>query len=257
MRRSHPVAAALAALGLALIAGSGATCQPPADPDGNRAGATPLALGATHADSLECPSGCGGHGGDCGDWYQTRVEGPGKLLVEVRNTGERASDNGIAVSLADAKGKIVANARAIGTEPAELEWRVAPGSYYVAVTPIDPKQKGAQTYEVRATYEAPPPPPPAPPPPPPPPKFETHTSAVLEAEGPAGRPTTVLLEAGRAAGMRAGLRGRLVDAGRTIGEIEIIEVYDQGSRARLAAPPTAPITPTTEAQIDVPVEGHQ
>ena len=76
-----------------------------------------------------------------------------------------------------------------------------------------------------------------------------------EVEGPAGAPTGVLIDAGRSAGVRTGLQGRIVESGRTLAPIELIEVYYGGSRARLLAPPTGRITPASEVQIDVPVGG--
>jgi hypothetical protein len=76
---------------------------------------------------------------------------------------------------------------------------------------------------------------------------------VLEVERENGEPVAVLIDAGTPMGIEAGLRGSLVDNGQQIGRIEIVDVYDSGSRARLIGPLAAPITIDTEAVLRLPL----
>ena len=76
---------------------------------------------------------------------------------------------------------------------------------------------------------------------------------VLEVEAASGRPRFVIIDGGIKNGLQRGFRGRLVERGRSIAEIEIVEVYDEGSRARIATELADRITPQTAAEIDVPV----
>jgi hypothetical protein len=259
-------------LAVAFTLALGATCQPPADTDGVRTGAAQLPLGEARADQLWCPSGCGGKGGDCGDWWHVEAPKAGKLHDRVENaapkdkdgkTGELDPRSGLIVKVVDGGGASLGHAEAAGAAPAAVTSKVEEGSYFVLVEPLDPKRKAAQPYSVRVVFEAPKPkpvpvvvePPPPPPPPPPEPRFQTLTTPILEVEGPPGRPTRVLLEGGSAAGLRGGLQGRIVDGGRVIAPIEIEQVFEGGSRARLLGPAAGRITPTSEVQIDVPVGG--
>ena len=263
-------------LATAFMLAMGATCQPPADTDGIRTGAAQLPLGESRADQLWCPSGCGGKGGDCSDWWQVEVPGRGKLYVEVQNEARKDDDGkaeeldpraGVLVKLVNGGGADLGRAEAVGAAHAALKAKAAEGRYFVLIEPLDPKRKAKLPYTVRVHFEAklqpvvtpvPPPPPipdPAAPPPPPPPRFQTLTTAILELEGPPGRPTAVLLEGGRSAGLRAGLQGRIVDGGRTIAPVEIVEVFEGGSRARIVGPAAGRISPSSEVQIDVPAGG--
>src|SRR4030095_14214787 len=105
-------------------------------------------------------------------------------------------------------------------------------------------------YALRAGFKAAPPPPPAPPPAP---RFETRRAAVLEVEGGRTSEQTVLLDAGEAAQLRPGMRGVLVDAGKKLGSVVIVNVYPDGSRARVEGVLAGPISPRTVAEIQVPL----
>ena len=59
----------------------------------------------------------------------------------------------------------------------------------------------------------------------------------------------LLVEAGTGTGMERGMRGELREGDLTIGEIEIIAVYAQGSRARILGGLSAPITFDTRARV--------
>ena len=86
------------------------------------------------------------------------------------------------------------------------------------------------------------------------PRFETSYWMVLEVETASGQPRFVIIDGGRKNGLQRGFRGRLIEGGRSIAEIEIVEVYDDGSRARIATELADRITPRTAAEIDVPVD---
>ncbi len=84
------------------------------------------------------------------------------------------------------------------------------------------------------------------------PKFQTVASEVLEVERDGGEPAFVLIEAGKHLGITVGLTGELVENGKSIGTIEVIEVFPDGSRVRILDRLSAPITIETKAQIRVP-----
>jgi len=62
----------------------------------------------------------------------------------------------------------------------------------------------------------------------------------------------VLLDAGSTQGLRVGLRGRLLDGGRAIATLEIVEVYPEGCLARVEGT-SGPIGATSSAEIEIPI----
>jgi hypothetical protein len=74
-------------------------------------------------------------------------------------------------------------------------------------------------------------------------------SDLLEIERSGGVPVAVLLEAGASEGLTRGMVGELLDRGQVIGSLEIIAVYDEGSRARIVGELSVPITFETSARI--------
>lgn len=85
--------------------------------------------------------------------------------------------------------------------------------------------------------------------------FEILHAEVLEVNeaGPEGR--VIRLDAGAAKGLRAGLRGRLIDGGREIGTIEIVEVYPAASLARVDDAASSTIGARSAVEIDIPITG--
>src|SRR5262249_55801205 len=114
--------------------------------------------------------------------------------------------------------------------------------------PADPK--AAVGYALLGRFKPAPPPPP---PPPPAPRFETKRAAVLEVEDARSAQPSVLLDAGEGAGLRPGLRGVLVDGGKKLAEVVIVNVYPDGSRARVEGVLSGSIPPRPVAQIQVPL----
>ena len=84
-------------------------------------------------------------------------------------------------------------------------------------------------------------------------RFEITSWMVLEVETEGGQPRFVIIDGGNKNGLQRGFRGRLIERGRSIAEIEIVEVYDEGSRARIATELVDRITPQTAAEVAVPV----
>jgi hypothetical protein len=74
-------------------------------------------------------------------------------------------------------------------------------------------------------------------------------SDLLEIERSGGEPVAVLLEAGASEGLTRGMVGELLDRGQVIGSLEIIAVYEEGSRARIVGELSVPITIETSARI--------
>jgi hypothetical protein len=219
-------------------------CVSPPDPDGVPLGALRLPPGLAHDDALDCRRN------DCVDWYRTELKEEGTLEITVSApdgaTGQEEPPQ-FTVTLTDPEGRTLGRERSMGRDGLSLVHELSAATYLVSVT--TPQPRGGFSYQIELGFEALPPPPP----PEPEPQFRTQTSAVLEVEGWGQDSQAVLIELGRTAGMRPGLRGRLVEQGDTIGEIVIEQVYPDGSRARIDGTLSTPITPSTTVEIDVPV----
>jgi hypothetical protein len=63
----------------------------------------------------------------------------------------------------------------------------------------------------------------------------------------------VLIDQGSRAGVERGQRGRLLVGGRKVAEIEILDVYPDGSRALVRGSLGSALTPDTVAEVDVPL----
>ena len=227
---------------LALAAALLACAKPPPDLDAEPTGAVPLALDQRHADTLECDEG------DCADWYRLDVPAKGLLSVDLGPGAPDAPPGGLSARMVDAKGETLAIAASSHGEPLQLKAPVAAGTVLVEVTPADPK--AAVGYALLGRFKPAPPPPP---PPPPAPRFETRRAAVLEVEDARSAQPSVLLDAGEAAGLRPGLRGVLVDGGKKLADVVIVNVYPDGSRARIEGVLAGTISPRTVAEIQVPL----
>ena len=60
----------------------------------------------------------------------------------------------------------------------------------------------------------------------------------------------MLIDGGQKDGLRAGLRGRLRDGKRTLGSLVVVDVFEEGARARIEGPLSGEITPDTVAEIE-------
>jgi hypothetical protein len=260
------------ALGAALAVAFAASCSkpPPPDLDGVLDGARSLPLDKPTEDALACDK----RTNDCADWFRVRTKGQGRLVASVhlladpdapRGRGDDDDEDDEAkapkhpeftLELRDKSGELLQSVASEGRREAEAATDAEPGSLFAVVS--SPGGKQTVRYRVRAAFEpaAPPPPPPPPPPreePPPPPRTETRSGAVLEVERNAGK-EAVLIELGAAAGMKPGLRGRLLEGGREIGAVVVQDVYPDGSRAHVEGALLGPISAQTRVEIEIPLD---
>lgn len=237
----------LAALALVAVGSGAAMCRPPPDPDGEPSMARPLTLDEWQTDDVNCRKG------DCADWYLVRLRDRGTLHVELA-PGPAEGREALVLGVADHRAHGLAEEPSTAGRPASLAREVTPGPYFVTVRA--PAKSGARPYRLRAWLEVPQAAP-APPPPPPEPRFHTLDTELLEVEKGAGGEQFVLFGLGRRDGMRPGQRGRLVQDGQSLGELEVRDVFPEGSRARLLGSPARPITPHARVEIDVPLEPEE
>jgi hypothetical protein len=229
------------------------TCEaPPLSPDANP---TQLPFGATLEGGLHCDEG------DCQDWYRVGVSEEGPIEIELRAL-EGSEPGRISLVLLDQEGTALVQPK----QPSQrIEYRLAAGSYQLGVVTVGTRGQPLR-YEVlaerrdsnaatengasgtsaskmsgsaaaphaRESGEAQP---------------GWIRSDVIEVEADS---SSVLIEAGKTQGLSRGQRGELVQAGQTIARIELVEVYESGSRARLLAPVTHAIDPL-EAEVRIPV----
>jgi hypothetical protein len=85
------------------------------------------------------------------------------------------------------------------------------------------------------------------------PHFRTVNASLLEVEARPDGGQAVLIDQGTRSGVAAGQRGRLLIGGKKLADIEIIDVYPDGSRALIRGSLGAAITPNTVAEVDVPL----
>ena len=250
--------ALLALLFVPALAMSCSMCQPPPDPDGVRSGSLPLELGTWQRGALDCDAG------DCADWYHFETAEEGKLQVDLARVTTKEGDEqqpAFSLVLSDAEGGVLEEVQS-GERP-----RVAimnpneKGRYLAAqrfnVTVATPAEgEGKLDYELRVVFTPKPRPKPAraaPPPRPAPPKFRTVKGKLLEVEARADGGEAVLIDQGSRAGVEAGQRGRLLVGGRKVAEIQILDVYPDGSRALVRGSLGSALTPDTVAEVDVPL----
>ncbi|MGH0034582.1 MAG: hypothetical protein ACQGVK_06105 [Myxococcota bacterium] len=252
--RSRPRIGWTAALGLAWVAALAAGCA--SDTFGTREEARPLVPGKWHRDFLHCEK----H--ECKDWYMVNVDRKVELRIDVYSAAVPGLPDYI-LRLENSNRRQIAKVDATGQSPRQLRKQVDAGLYLLLIESADPKGIRLE-YEVLAELRDPPKPrrraaprtprPREERPVAPMPRVQTAwvDAEVLEVERDAGEPAYVLIDAGKPKGVRAGHTGQLVQGGQTIAEIEVTEVYDAGSRARIVGPLQAAITIETKAKIAVP-----
>jgi hypothetical protein len=211
--------------------------------------------------------------GDCTDRWDLAVTRRGLLRLEVyAPTGPGVP--AFKLVLQDAAGKALRTAPPGRRNPRRLETTLAPGSYRVVVESAG-KDQSPLGYDVVARLgDAPPESRPAPAtakPGAPPKKQEpapttpapvpvTRTDGLLRAEvidveeiDPAtGGGLFIWLDRGAPDGLQPGAKGRLVEGSRTIGRIEIVEVFETGARAAVRGQTQGDITAETIAEIPLP-----
>ncbi|MCG8592672.1 MAG: hypothetical protein MJE66_25560 [Proteobacteria bacterium] len=264
---SRALGASVLALSLGACAqwGGGAYAPGPSPADVGR-----LAPGQAVEGDLHCAES------RCADWYRLSLRGPGRLRVTADGDfGAPQTDVQLRLDAAD--GSVVHHEPADGSRPRAFSLPIEPGEYRLVVAArshrdasvayrlfvdLEPtqgvrRQRGgtvrprtpARTPRVRpgpapstaGRHVAPPP-------------GRVVASEVLDVESHADGGISVLVEAGREQGLRAGLRGTLVDDGRVLATVEVEEVFDLGARVRLLEAPTGDITVDTVARIRVDAE---
>ena len=241
-----------------------ATCGPPPPPDLDSAQgrAVDRALNETTVDALDCRAG------DCLDWHRIRLVAPGTLRLEARvaRSDERASDPSLSLILADGFGERIDGLDDVRSVEQELIRELNPGFYLIGVE--SPDRAKAMAYELTPRFaetvieESAPEPTirkkktvtPRKPIEPIEPRVRRVDAEVLEVEGQLSAPTAVLLDIGRARGVFQGMSGELMEGDDLVGRIEVLDVYDEGSRARLSSPLLRPITPRVKAILLFPDE---
>jgi hypothetical protein len=241
MLRSQRLPWILALMIAAPLAGC-ATPRP--DTDGTPGDARNLLLNVEHRDRLACQDK---RRPDCIDWFVLNLLGEGEIQLEVTAVDGEGHTLDYAVTVANHRTDPLRHASNEGSREVLMSWSGDPGPYFVAVS-SDAAQPPLR-YDIVARYQR------ARPPEESPPRFETTSWMVLEVEAEGGQPRFVIIDGGRRNGLRKGLRGRLIEHGRFVAEIEIVDVFDEGSRARIATELADQITPQTAAEIDVPVGG--
>jgi hypothetical protein len=246
MRRSHRQPWVFALVIAAPLAGC---ATPPPDSDGNPDDAQTLQLDLERRDRLACQDPTRP---DCVDWFVLDLPGEGEIQLEVTATHPEGLAPDYEVTIANHRADPLQHLSNQGRPEVQMAWSGDPGAYFVAIS--SGPSKTVLQYRIVARYQ-------------PPaarddsrPKFETKfetefetiSSMVLEVEAERGRPRFVIIDGGRRNGHREGFRGRLIERGRFIAEIEIVDVFDEGSRARIATELVGAITPQTMAEIDVP-----
>jgi hypothetical protein len=247
MLRSHRLPWALALVIAAFLVG----CATPArDSDGSPGDAQTLQPGLERRDRLDCQEPTPP---DCVDWFALEIPREGEIRLEVAATHPEGLAPDYEVTLANHRGDPLRRLSNQGRTEVQMEWSVDPGTYFVAIG--SGPSKTVVQYRLLARYQ---------------PlaarddsqpkreqrretRFETVSSMVLEVETGSGRPRFVVIDGGRRSGHRTGFRGRLVEGGRSVAEIEIVDVFEEGSRARIATELAGAITPQTMAEIDIPV----
>jgi hypothetical protein len=219
---------------------------PPRDPNGAPAAAERLAFKADRADSLDRGRG------DLDDWFLLDFPSAGSVRVVV--TGAQGAPlPHVFLAITDLQGQFPGNPVRSGGRPrVELQQTVAKGQRLLWVG-TEPEATGATAYGVRAEFTPKAAPrPAAAPAPPPPPQVTIYTTRVVEFAQGQGETQFATVADGANAGMRVGLRGRLKDGGRVIGQLQIVEVFPAGSRVRIDGALAAPVTARTVVEIDVP-----
>jgi hypothetical protein len=239
------LAAGLGCASSGWLGGTRATSDAPVD----------LGFDVWRKDTIHCAEG------PCTHRYAIEVDEPGLLRAEVYAPLDPGGPD-FALALLDADGEEIARPADPHRRPRRLEHEAAPGAYVLRVSgrgenqgPLrydvvvfhsaeGPRGSRAATPAPRAVRDSPPAPPPAPAPETAPvrapdvaPDAATPEALVrgevLDVESEPGGATFVLLDRGEPHGVRKGMRGQLRAGDRRLAEFVVVEVFRDGSRARI------------------------
>lgn len=211
-----------------------------------------IRVGSEREDFLHCERD------RCDQWFRLIVERERSIVVEA-DAPAHPSLPDFSLTLVSRQLNLLGRDGEPLERPRRVEKKLQPGVYFVHLESInDHDDRLSYKLEVKTPRkrarirppktQRPKRRTPAPPPEPPKPVFLLET-AILEVERDGGEPVAVLLEAGTGTGLQRGMRGELREGDTTIGEIEIVAVYAQGSRARIVGGLSAPITFDTRARV--------
>ncbi|MAE97234.1 MAG: hypothetical protein CL910_21495 [Deltaproteobacteria bacterium] len=202
------------------------------DRDAEPSGARGLDLEETHEDRLRC--GAEGRG-DCSDWFAIDIERRGVLRVGIET--EAAPESGVKPPLRAAllRGETRLRSRGPGGK-LRLQRQLEPGPYLVRVW--SEEAGPAIEYRIEARLLS----------------FRLRRFALLEIDESGG---TVALEiaGGSQHGLRVGMGGNVVEGTRRLGRFRITDVYPEGARAEVQGRLGGPLTPSTEAEVELPPSG--
>lgn len=249
---------AVLALGLVLTTMVGAACAtPPPDPDGVRGGAVLLEIGSPRFDGLDCRAG------DCQDWYRVGLEEEGQLSLQIASALDVRAGGVYSLLLESGTGQAIDSVQA-GPGSQGLSRRLQPGFYLVGLKAGETSPAFGYTIEARfePVGRGPDPDPSlttedvptaqVAPPEEPEPVFVPVDAEILEVEGRMSAPDGILIDLGENGGAIEGLRGELLERDDFVGEIEIVDVYPEGSRARVLGGLRRPLTPSVRAVLHFP-----
>ena len=222
-------------------------CRTLPDPNALPATATVVELEGRYADALDCARN------DCADWFRLEIPERGQLRVTLEPGPGSGGLSRISTTLLDGEGRIVAQGVPGpdgGDSRLQMSADVRRGTYRFSVVSV--QGRAPLPYEFASSFE------PAPPPAPvsvrpPPPRFRTRRVPVFELEPGRGSTSNVLLGEGSAQDLVPCLRGKLLEGGEVIGQIELFEVFPDGSRARVIGGLRGSISSRTVAEISIPL----
>lgn len=219
----------------------GCASPPPPDTDATRETAQVLPLSGPRPDELRCDRA---EGPDCVDWYRFRPTAPGTIRVAVAPLvaeGEKppAEPPPFELAVTDEAGRELGRAAAGPDAPvAAVEVAVrSPIAFFASVGLPPGSGRHAYQIQLEAKLRSAP--------------SQSRRWAVLEVDRSRAPETSVLIDGGRADALRPGQRGRLVENGRTLAQIVVTEVFEEGARARIEGALSGTITPDTVAEIEV------
>ena len=243
---------------LLLVALITVSCRSAFGPDATPAAPRDLPLGQTLSDTVQC-------GNDCSDVYRVLTSRPGQLAIELRALGRQGE---VRLTLQNARARILhEEILAAGDETRVIEL-TEPDEYLIEVqalsparivydltTRLDPTPSVSEPPPGRPARErvaAPTPKPPTRRPPPPSPRVAVVNATVEDVDRrPGGQ--SVLLASDRASEIRVGQRGRLLENGRVVAEIRVVEIFPGGGfRAVIEGELDRPLAGNAVAEISVP-----
>ncbi len=188
----------------------------------------------------------------CSAWYRLRVDSKQRVVVEADGPADPALPDFELALFNASKERLGLDAKPL-QRPRRLSETLPAGIYWVNVV-TGSKHEMQLSYKLRARpYRAPrrtvrtqdraPEPKP---------RLVAVEGGLLEVERDGGEPVSVLIDVGTGEGLAVGQQGKLVEGGQVIGRIEVVDVYAQGSRARILGALSAPITLQTRAMVMKP-----